>query len=263
MQPQSISLIYLAGQEYENNSLSTWKQDILISQVGPPILWVNKLLLQVWWCHTRIRSTTVLGSHWVGSSTISQLSCKLYRPSSSVTANHGNPTWIPNGCAGDPFLGTLTSRNRSSTRNCHANWPITTWCATHHGTVTLSRLCTERGRDTRPIGGALNLCAHCDDQSMRLSLRSCMVMMESSDAVSRGKYEKGWGAHAYIIFTIATYIYIYDYMIIYKYIYIYTVYIYIYIHIYIYTYIYIYTVYIHLYGLRWGHGGLQPDLWSG
>jgi hypothetical protein len=36
-----------------------------------------------------------------------------------------------------------------------------------------------------------------------------MVMMESSDAVSRGKYEKGWGAHAYIIFTITIYIYIY------------------------------------------------------
>ena len=35
-----------------------------------------------------------------------------------------------------------------------------------------------------------------------------MVMMESSDAVSRGKYEKGWGAHAYIIFTITIYIYI-------------------------------------------------------
>ena len=31
MQPQSISLIYLAGQDYENNSLSTWKQDILMS----------------------------------------------------------------------------------------------------------------------------------------------------------------------------------------------------------------------------------------
>ena len=106
--------------------------------------------------------------------------------------------------------------------NLNPNWQA---CATHfRGTlVGIEALCEtamqiDRSLHGAPSAAALSHCrdsvpgsghqayrgsaefvrslAHWDDQSMRLSLRSCMVMMESSDAASRSKYDRGWGAHA-------------------------------------------------------------------